>query len=90
MAKANPDYFMKSEEENSRLSNQHEVIKDAMGGQLVHAPLDLTAQSLCVLDTGTADGTFLRRLCGSDQPYEALQELGCWTSMKLPMASITS
>lgn len=38
-----------------RLRNQHDVIKDAMGG-LVLAPLDFAASPLKILDSATADG----------------------------------
>ncbi|OCL14894.1 S-adenosyl-L-methionine-dependent methyltransferase [Glonium stellatum] len=52
-------YVMKSEEEVSRLSNQHEIIKDAMGG-LILANIDLSTRPLRVLDSATADGTWIR------------------------------
>ena len=42
--------------EIERLSYQHEVIKDAMNGQLVLAPLDLSLRGLHILDSATADG----------------------------------
>jgi hypothetical protein len=48
-------YFMASDDEISRLSNQHNVIKDAMGGLLL-APIDLSAKPLRILDSATADG----------------------------------
>jgi hypothetical protein len=48
------NYILKSKEA-SRLSNQHDVIKDEMGG-LVLAPIDLPAHSLRILDSAAADG----------------------------------
>jgi hypothetical protein len=51
-------YILESEEETSRLANQHDVIKDEMGG-LVAAPVDFETQPLHVLDSATADGTWL-------------------------------
>lgn len=48
-------YFLASDDEISRLSNQHNVIKDAMGGLLL-APIDLSAKPLRILDSATADG----------------------------------
>lgn len=49
------DYFLEGSEESSRLSNQHEIIKDAMG-RLVLAPIELSKSPLKILDSGTADG----------------------------------
>lgn len=43
--------------ETTRLRLQHDVIKDAMGGQLVLAPADLSRSGLRILDSATADGT---------------------------------
>jgi hypothetical protein len=54
MATNQNEYVLESEEEISRLSNQHDVIKDEMGS-LVLAPLDLS-KPLRILDSGTADG----------------------------------
>jgi len=55
--KSEKDYFMASEDESQRLSNQHKVIKDAMPcGNLVCAPINLSSGHLRVLDSGTADG----------------------------------
>jgi hypothetical protein len=50
-------YFLESEQETNRLANQHNVIKDEMGG-LVLAPLDLSTP-LRILDSATADGMYL-------------------------------
>jgi hypothetical protein len=49
-------YPLENEEEISRLSNQHDVLKGEMG-QLVLAPIDLSSP-LRILDSGTADGLF--------------------------------
>lgn len=49
-------YILESDDESKRLSNQHEVIKAAMGGILLRAPVDFAAEGLRVLDSGTADG----------------------------------
>lgn len=49
-------YFMATDEEMSRLENQHSVIKDAMGGSLLLQPIDLSVGPLRILDSATADG----------------------------------
>lgn len=51
-------YPLANSDESTRLQNQHEVLKDEMGG-LVLAPVDLVASSLRILDSGTADGNLL-------------------------------
>jgi SAM-dependent methyltransferase len=61
-------YPLESDEEIGRLSNQHDVIKDEMG-QLVLAPIDLSAP-LRILDSGTADGTWIRDLSASTAPVQ--------------------
>ncbi|KAI3390304.1 hypothetical protein diail_10311, partial [Diaporthe ilicicola] len=61
------DYFLEGSEESSRLSNQHEIIKDAMG-RLVLADIDLSKSPLKILDSGTADGTWIRDLAASTAP----------------------
>ncbi|KAF7518525.1 hypothetical protein G7054_g13427 [Neopestalotiopsis clavispora] len=61
------DYFLEGSEESSRLSNQHEIIKDAMG-RLVLAPINLSVAPLNILDSGTADGTWIRDLAASTAP----------------------
>jgi hypothetical protein len=42
--------------ETERLRMQHDVVKDAVGGSLVVAPIDLTKPGLRILDSATADG----------------------------------
>ncbi|KAL9119450.1 MAG: hypothetical protein Q9187_003997 [Circinaria calcarea] len=58
------DYILESDDEMGRLSSQHEVIKDAMGGLLL-VPVDLAAAPLRILDSATADGFWLRDLASS-------------------------
>lgn len=60
--KTESGYMLESEEESARLSNQHEVIKDAMGGSLLRVPINLSNEKLRILDSGTADGTWIREL----------------------------
>ncbi|KAH6669782.1 hypothetical protein B0J14DRAFT_565564 [Halenospora varia] len=55
-------YIMATDEEMSRLENQHFVIKDAMGGSLLLQPIDLSVGPLRILDSATADGTWIRDL----------------------------
>jgi hypothetical protein len=51
-------YIMEHEDENKRLTYNHELYKDSMGGQLHFAPVDWEAEPpKSVLDTATADGT---------------------------------
>ncbi|KAL8896245.1 MAG: hypothetical protein Q9207_007798 [Kuettlingeria erythrocarpa] len=61
-----PDYFLsQNPPEVERLTRQHEVIKDHMGGKLVLAPVDLSTPGLRILDSATADGLWLRDI----QPF---------------------
>ncbi|KAH6649202.1 S-adenosyl-L-methionine-dependent methyltransferase [Chaetomium tenue] len=60
-------YWMESEGERKRLASNHYIAKDAMGGELVRAPVDFS-QSVKVLDSGTADGTWLLDLASSLPP----------------------
>jgi gliotoxin biosynthesis N-methyltransferase len=50
--------------ELKRLADNHEVFKDAMGGLLL-APVDFSKPGLRILDSATADGTWLRDLQSS-------------------------
>lgn len=52
-------YILESDDESKRLSNQHEVVKAAMGGILLRTPVDFTGERLRILDSGTADGALL-------------------------------
>ncbi|KAJ8069781.1 hypothetical protein OCU04_000197 [Sclerotinia nivalis] len=54
-------YVLANDEEMNRLSTQHYVIKDAMGGLLM-VPVDHTTEGLRILDSGTADGTWISDL----------------------------
>ena len=53
--------YMHDNDEIERLSEQHGVIEDAMGGLLL-APLDLSRAGMRILDSGTADGMSLKLL----------------------------
>lgn len=59
-------YFMATDEEVSRLENQHFIIKDTMGGSLLLPPIDLLGGPLQILDSATADG--MLRICTSNHP----------------------
>ncbi|CAD6577326.1 MAG: hypothetical protein ASARMPRED_008221 [Alectoria sarmentosa] len=60
------DYFLsQNPTEIERLSYQHEVIKDYMGGKLVLAPVDFSQSGLHIFDSATADGLWLRDLQSS-------------------------
>jgi hypothetical protein len=50
--------------ELKRLADNHDVFKDAMGGLLL-VPVDLSKPGLRILDSATADGTWLRDLQSS-------------------------
>ncbi|PVI02637.1 hypothetical protein DM02DRAFT_701096 [Periconia macrospinosa] len=70
-------YPLEGEEEVDRLANQHEVIKDALNGALVVAPIDLLTTPLRILDSATADGpgllhigTWIRDLAASTAPIQ--------------------
>ena len=56
---ADDGYFMASDDEMNRLENNHYIIKDAMGGTLLLSPIDITTNSLRILDSATADGKSL-------------------------------
>ncbi|KAI0546144.1 S-adenosyl-L-methionine-dependent methyltransferase [Xylaria curta] len=57
---------MESGGERKRLASNHFIAKDAMGGKLVRAPVDFS-QPRKILDSGTADGTWLLDLALSLQ-----------------------
>lgn len=42
--------------ESKRMRMQHDVVKDAMGGKLVLAPIDLTRPGGRILDSATGNG----------------------------------
>ncbi|KAI1125696.1 hypothetical protein F5Y10DRAFT_294468 [Nemania abortiva] len=62
-------YPLENSNEATRLQNQHQVIKDAMGG-LVLAKIDLKDKPCEILDSGTADGTWLRDFAASVAPVQ--------------------
>ncbi|OKL56654.1 hypothetical protein UA08_08297 [Talaromyces atroroseus] len=45
--------------EYDRLKTQHELVKTAMHGKLLYSPVDLKQEHLRVLDSATAEGTWL-------------------------------
>jgi hypothetical protein len=45
--------------ETQRLRMQPDIVKDAMGGDLIAAPFDLSGTQLRILDSATADGKSL-------------------------------
>lgn len=61
-----------NQSEKARLAYQHEVVLDAMGGRAVLAPVEMTATSLRILDSGAANGRWLldlrRSLQGEARP----------------------
>lgn len=75
MTTGQTEYVLESEDEISRLANQHDVIKDEMGG-LVFAPINLTTAPLRILDSATADGmrmdVMICVLADVDFPYRHL------------------
>jgi len=51
------DYILEaSPTETQRLRMQHDVIKEALDGHLITAPIDLSLPGLRILDSATADG----------------------------------
>ena len=52
--------FVSADIANSkRLSDQHLVATDALGGKLILPPVDISQGNLRILESGTADGSFL-------------------------------
>ncbi|KAH6657935.1 hypothetical protein BKA67DRAFT_556756 [Truncatella angustata] len=68
--KQQSQYWMESQVERKRLASNHYIAKDAMGGTLVRAPVDFS-HPVKVLDSGTADGTWLLDLASSLPPLPA-------------------
>jgi SAM-dependent methyltransferase len=57
------NYFLPANNaEAERLIMQHTVLIDALDNRIVCAPLDLTEPGLKILDSGTADGHWIREL----------------------------
>ena len=72
-SKKEKEYMLDNEEEMGRLSNQHAIFKDAMGGLLL-VPVDLSAAPLYILDSATADGKSLKMVVCLQWPsYSILQ-----------------
>ncbi|KAK4868051.1 hypothetical protein LT330_007249 [Penicillium expansum] len=76
-------------EEVARLGAQHEVFLKSMG-RLVVAPIDLTRHHLRVLDTGTADGRWLRDLHASLPSTSGHQYIGVDSLSKLFSSNLPS
>lgn len=53
--------------EKARLTDQHDVMMDAMGGKAIFVPIDLSKPGLRILDSGTADGRWLFDLRSTSQ-----------------------
>jgi SAM-dependent methyltransferase len=51
--------------EYDRLRTQHDLVKTAMQGKLLYSPIDLTQPNLRILDSATAEGTWLIDLAQS-------------------------
>lgn len=62
----------RNKEEYDRLTIQHEMVKIAMGGKLLLAPVDLAKPNLRVLDSGTAQALWLSDIARSVLPTATL------------------
>jgi hypothetical protein len=51
------EYMLKNDEDIGRLTIQHPVLKDTIGGNLVLPYIDVSFPGSRILDSGTADGT---------------------------------
>ncbi|RFU32838.1 hypothetical protein B7463_g3508, partial [Scytalidium lignicola] len=58
--------------EYDRLRTQHDLVKTAMHGKLLYCPIDLMEPNLRILDSATAEGTWLIDLAKSVPPSTAL------------------
>lgn len=58
--------------EYDRLRTQHDLVKTAMNGKLLYCPVDLTQPNLRILDSATAEGTWLIDLAHSVPSSTAL------------------
>lgn len=56
----------RSTPEAIRLHAQHDICRSALGGKLVHAPIDLYRTNLRILDSATSDGYFLYDLARTE------------------------
>ncbi|KAI9150702.1 Methyltransferase psoC [Paramyrothecium foliicola] len=63
MAAKDPEYLLpQPEKEVARLNEQDAVITYHMNGKRILAPVDLSQKGLQILDSGTADGLWLREI----------------------------
>ena len=62
--KDSEEYSRKNDKEMERLEQLYPVLKQALGGQLLMPPIDLSAGKKRILDSGTANG---RRQTASQQ-----------------------
>lgn len=63
MAPEDPEYILpEPQKEVDRLTQQDAVIAHHMGGKRILAPLDISQRGLQILDSGTADGLWLREI----------------------------
>jgi hypothetical protein len=51
------NYLLHNDNELTRLALQHVIIKDAMKGKQIFAPINFSGLPLQILDISTADGT---------------------------------
>ena len=56
----------RSTPEAIRLHAQHDICRSALGGKLIHAPIDLSRPNLRILDSATSDGYFLYDLARTE------------------------
>ncbi|KAK3648258.1 hypothetical protein LTR56_007671 [Elasticomyces elasticus] len=59
-----------NQSEQQRLEGQHEVIIHAMGGKPLYTPIDLSKPNLRILDSGGANGRWIRDLRASWLPAQ--------------------
>ncbi|KAI2699499.1 hypothetical protein CBS147332_8385 [Penicillium roqueforti] len=58
--------------EYDRLRTQHDLVKTAMNGKLLYCPVDIKQPNLRILDSATAEGTWLMDLAQSVPPSTSL------------------
>ncbi|KAF1950209.1 hypothetical protein CC80DRAFT_246760 [Byssothecium circinans] len=62
------NYLLHNDNELARLALQHIILKDAMNGKLVYAPINFNGSPLQILDACTGDGLWIRDLQTSISP----------------------
>ncbi|KAF2446672.1 hypothetical protein P171DRAFT_484000 [Karstenula rhodostoma CBS 690.94] len=73
-----PDFIMAENDEISRLSANHDIIKDSMpGGSLILPPIDFSASPRRILDSATANGLWLRDFASSVADSSNHTFIGC-------------